>query len=66
MILTPEMIEAAAVAMANFDVSLVGCPILQSIDEFRFDKDRDEYLRRAKVVLEAAITAWNTRAGETA
>ncbi|MGV4855811.1 hypothetical protein [Acetobacter senegalensis] len=57
MILTSEMIEAGAVAMANFDASLVGCPVLKNIDEFRFDSDRDEYLRRAKIVLEAAISA---------
>ncbi|MDN7355530.1 hypothetical protein [Acetobacter senegalensis] len=57
MILTPEMIEAGAVAMANFDASLVGCPVLKNIDEFRFDKDRNEYIRRAKIVLEAAISA---------
>lgn len=65
-ILTPEMIEAGAVAMANFDASLVGAPILKGVEEFRFDNDRDEYLRRSEIVLNAAITAWNTRAGEKA
>lgn len=64
--LTPEMIEAGAVAMANFDASLVGAPILKGVEEFRFDNDRDEYLRRSEIVLNAAITAWNSRAGEKA
>jgi hypothetical protein len=58
------MIEAGAVAMANFDASLVGVPILKGAEEFWFDNDRDEYLRRAEIVLNAAITARDTRAGE--
>lgn len=62
--LTPEMIEAGAVAMANFDASLVGAPILKTVEEFRFDRDRDEYLRRSEIVLNAAIAARDTNAGE--
>ncbi|MFT8922849.1 hypothetical protein [Acetobacter sp.] len=61
--LTPEMIEAGAVAMANFDASLVGAPILKTVEEFRFDRDRDEYLRRSEIVLNAAIAARDTNAG---
>lgn len=61
---TPEMIEAGA--MENFYTSLVDAPILKNFDEFRFNKERDEYLRRSEIVLNAAITAWNTRAGEKA
>ncbi|WP_395495797.1 hypothetical protein [Acetobacter sp. KSO5] len=57
MTLTQEVIEAGALAMANFDASQVDCPTLKSVDEFRFDKERDEYLRRSKVVLAAAIAA---------
>lgn len=66
MILTPQIIEAGALAMANFDAMQVDCPTLKSIDEFRFDNERTEYLKRAEVVLNAAITAWNTREGEKA
>ncbi|MBV1835617.1 hypothetical protein [Acetobacter estunensis] len=54
---TPEMIEAAAIAMANFDASLVGVPTLQSVTDFRFDKDRGEYTRRAESALKSAFGA---------
>lgn len=51
MILTPQIIEAGALAMANFDAMQVDCPTLKSIDEFRFDNERTEYLKGLRLFL---------------
>lgn len=47
--------EATALALVNYDCSQTDCPTLASIDEFRNDVDRDEYLRRATAALTTAI-----------
>lgn len=51
---TRGQIEAAALALANFDAAQVDCPLLASVDEFRFDQDRREYEARAEAALNAA------------
>lgn len=48
--LPPELLERVALAMANEDARQVDCPILASVDEFRSDKDRDNYMERARAV----------------
>lgn len=47
-------IEAAALALANYDAAQVDCPLLASIDEFRIDADRRDYEARAAAALTAA------------
>ena len=57
-----SVVEKVALAMANYDASLVNAPILERFSDFRFDHDRDEYLNRAR----AAIAAMQPRSGEAA
>jgi len=59
--MTDELVEIAALAMANEDARQVDCPILASVDEFRFDKDRDDYMARARAVLAAVTPAIEAR-----
>lgn len=50
----PEPLEeAVALALANYDAALVDVPLIATIDDFRFDADRNEYLGRARAVLAA-------------
>lgn len=59
--MTDELVEIAALAMANEDARQVDCPLLASVDEFRFDKDRDDYMARARAVLAAVTPAIEAR-----
>ena len=51
---TRAQIEAAALALANYDAAQVECPQLASVEEFRFDQDRREYEARTEAALNAA------------
>lgn len=49
------MIEKAALAMANSDAAVMDVPQLGSVDEFRFDADRESYMLLARAVIEALM-----------
>lgn len=51
---TQGQIEAAALALANYDSAIFNMPLLESVEDFRFDTDRADYEARAKVALQAA------------
>lgn len=53
--LKQDQVEAAALALANYDAGQVDCPLLASIEEFRFDEERKDYERRATVALRAGL-----------
>lgn len=46
-------LKRAAVALANHDARQVDAPEIASVDEFRFDGERANYLSCARAVLEA-------------
>lgn len=46
-------LERTAVALANHDARQVDVPEIASIEEFRFDDERANYLACARAVLEA-------------
>ena len=46
-------IERAALALANYDAAMVDAPQLASIEDFRLDVERQDYLGRARAALEA-------------
>lgn len=48
-----EVREKVALALVNYDCAQTDCPALSSVEEFRFDADRDEYLGRADAALSA-------------
>ena len=54
---TRGQIEAAALALANYDAAQVDCPLLACVDEFRFDQDRCEYEAREEAALNGAWRA---------
>lgn len=47
------MIERLALAMANSDAAMMDVPQLGSVEEFRYDSDRETYIRLARAVLTA-------------
>jgi hypothetical protein len=52
---TQRQIEAAALALANYDSAVLDLPLLASMDDFRFETDYADYIARAKAALTAAL-----------
>lgn len=50
----PETVERVALAIANSELHKLDLPELKSVDEFRYDGDRKDYLRLAQAALAAA------------
>lgn len=50
-------VEAVALALANYDAAQVDAPRVDSIDAFRFDADRNDYLARARAAIAAMAVA---------
>lgn len=48
-----SMIERVALELANYDARIVDVPEVDTIEDFRFDKDREEYLGRARAAIAA-------------
>lgn len=57
-----DVVEAVALAMANYDAAQVDAPLLSSVEDFRQDVDRQEYMARAR----AAIAVLQSRPAEPA
>ena len=50
---TPAMVEAVALALVNFDIERFDLSLLTSVDEFKFDADRDHHLALARAAISA-------------
>jgi hypothetical protein len=52
-----DLVEAVALAMANYDAVQVDCPQIESVADFRFDSDRSEYISRAHAIIPIVLSA---------